>query len=91
LAGVEPAHLGVRVTPNDLLITADVNHDHEKKAGKPLLCEFAPGPVFRSYRFPHAIDTQKVKADYRNGLLKVTAPLAKGARVEVRTESPTTE
>jgi HSP20 family molecular chaperone IbpA len=41
--------------------------------------------LFRSYEFPEAIDPARVSADYHNGLLRVTAPLAHPAtKVEVR-------
>jgi hypothetical protein len=50
-----------------------------------VLCEFAKGPLFRSYNFPEPIDPQRVSAEYRNGLLRVTAPRAHPAtKVEIQ-------
>lgn len=80
VAGVEPASLDVRVSQNELLVTADLHHRHGEQEGDVLLCEFADGPLFRAYRFPEPIDPAKVSTDYRNGLLRVTAPLAQPAR-----------
>jgi HSP20 family protein len=80
VAGVDPQHLEVRVTPDELLLTADVHHSDRAQEGDVLLCEFVDGPLFRSYKFPEAIDPAGVSAECRNGLLRVTAPLAQPAK-----------
>jgi HSP20 family molecular chaperone IbpA len=50
-----------------------------------VLCEFANGPLFRSYKFPEPVDPARVSAQYRNGMLRVTAPLAQPAtKVEIQ-------
>lgn len=50
-----------------------------------VLCEFVNGSLFRSYTFPEPVDPARVSAEYRNGMLQVTAPLARpAAKVEVR-------
>ena len=77
VAGLEPRQIDVRVAPNDVLISADVHHDHARTANV-LLCEFNAGPLFRSYHFDRPIDPERVTADYKNGLLRITAPLAPG-------------
>jgi HSP20 family protein len=85
IAGVEPGQLDVRVTPTELLLTADVRHADADDSGDTVLCEFAKGPLFRSYAFPEPIDPSRVTAEYRNGLLRLTAPLAHPAtKVEVQ-------
>ena len=46
--------------------------------------QFANGPLFRSHTFPQPVDPVRVSAEYRNGLLRVIAPLARvAARVHV--------
>lgn len=75
-AGLDPKLIDVRVTPTDLLLAADVHHDDPRQDGEALLCEFASGPLFRDYAFPEPVDTARVTAEYRNGMLQVTAPLA---------------
>ena len=79
VAGVDPKNLEVRVTPDELLLTADVHHSDRAQEGDVLLCEFVDGPLFRGYRFPAPIDPAGVSAECRNGLLRVTAPLAQPA------------
>lgn len=51
--------------------TADGN-----PAGGPLLSEFRYGTWSRSFRFPVAIDRERLEASYRDGLLTVRAPKA---------------
>ena len=75
LAGLEPRQIDVRVAPGDVLISANVHHRHQH-TGDALLCEFSTGPVFRSYHFAHPVDPVRTRAEYKNGLLRITAPLA---------------
>ena len=83
--GVEAKDLDVEVTPDDLLIQAHIGHRHTPAEGEVSVCEFKSGQLFRSIHFPQRIDTQSVKADYRNGMLHLTAAVAASAahRVDV--------
>lgn len=83
LAGVEAAQLDVQASSDELLLAAPLHHGHPAPAGEVLTCEFANGPLFRSIRFPEPVDPARVKAEIRNGLLRVTAPLAGRAKVEI--------
>ena len=83
LAGLEPAQLDVQASSNELLLAAPLHHGHPTPEGEVLTCEFANGPLFRTVRFPEPVDPRRVKAELRNGLLRVTAPLAGRAKVEV--------
>lgn len=85
VAGLDPKQFDVRVTATELLLTADVHHSDREQEGEIVLCEFVNGPLFRSYKFPEPIDPSRVLAEYRNGLLRVTAPLAHPAtKVEIQ-------
>jgi HSP20 family molecular chaperone IbpA len=79
IAGVEPKELDVQVTPEDILITSGHEHRHETKEGTVHLCEFEGGRLFRSVHLPDRIDPESVKAEYRNGLLRITAAVAKAS------------
>ena len=87
VASVEAKDLDVQITPEDVLIKADVDHQHTAEAGTVHVCEFRKGKVFRSIRLPERIDPETVKAEYRNGLLRLTAsiaaPVAKKTAVQV--------
>ena len=84
VAGIEPKQCDVQVTPTELVLGAPVHHSDREQEGEVVLCEFANGPLFRSYKFPAPVDPARVSAEYRNGMLRVTAPLAQPAtKVEV--------
>jgi HSP20 family protein len=80
LAGVEPGQLDIQVTHDTLLIKADTPHTHPETKGIVHVCEFQPGPLFRAIRFPAPIDPEAVKAEYRDGLLRVTAAIGRNSR-----------
>jgi HSP20 family protein len=85
VAGIEPRQFDVQVTPTELVLGAPVHHSDREQEGDVVLCEFANGPLFRSYKFPEPIDPARVSAQYRNGMLRVTAPLAQPAtKVEIQ-------
>jgi HSP20 family protein len=80
--GVDPKNIDIEVTPEDILIRADVHHEHRKEEGDVYACEFAHGNLFRSIHLPKKIDPEKVKAEFKNGLLSLNAPVAEEARAK---------
>ena len=54
----------------------------------PLLSEFRSGTWSRSFRFPHSLDRDQLKASYRDGILEINAGKAvKHTSVSVKVES----
>ena len=82
VAGVEPRALDIQVTPDTVLIKAETAHAHAENRGTVHVCEFEPGPLFRLVRLPATIDPDAVKAEYRNGLLRITAAIAAAKRAK---------
>jgi HSP20 family protein len=80
--GVDPKEIDVEVAPEDILIRADVHHEHKEKKGEVYTCEFAHGNLFRSIHLPKKIDPEKVKAEFKNGMLTLNAPVAEEARAK---------
>jgi len=88
--GADAKDLQIEVTSEDLLIKAEFNHEHKEEKGEIHTCEFQSGRLFRSVRFPKPIDTEKVKAELKNGMLTITAAVAESAKaneIPVRTAS----
>lgn len=83
IAGMEPKDLDVQVTPDDILITGATEHHHDTKEGTVHFCEFKSGQLFRSIHLPNTIDPDSAKAEYRNGLLRLTAAVAKASAKKV--------
>ena len=80
LSGVDPKDIDIEVTPEDILVRADVHHEHRKEEGKTHICEFAHGNLLRSIHLPKKIDPDKVKAEFKDGMLSLKAPVAEEAR-----------
>jgi len=80
--GVDPKDIDIEVTSEDILVKADVHHEHKEKKGDVYACEFASGNLFRSIHLPKKIDPDKVKAEFKNGMLSLKAPVAEEARVK---------
>jgi HSP20 family protein len=80
LPGVDAKDITVDITPQDVVIKAATEHKHTEDKGQVHRCEFTAGDVFRSLSFPKAVDVTKAKADYQNGMLQITVPIAPEAR-----------
>ena len=82
LSGVDAKDIDIEVTPDDIVLKADFQHEHEKKKGTVHICEFEAGKMFRSIHLPKKINPDNVKAEFRNGLLRLTAEIAEEARAK---------
>jgi HSP20 family molecular chaperone IbpA len=70
-----------------MLIKAAIHHKHTPEKGAVQVCEFTGGQLFRSIHFPEKIDPGSATAEYRNGMLRITASIAKPAvqkKVEIK-------
>ncbi len=78
--GVDPKDIDIEVTPEDILVKAETRHEHKEEKSKVHVCEFTSGSLFRSIHLPKKIDPDKVKAECKNGMLSLTAEIAKEAQ-----------
>lgn len=76
LPGIDAKDIMVDITPQDVAIKAVTEHKHVEDKGQVHCSEFTAGQVFRFLSFPKAVDTTKARADYQNGMLTITAPIA---------------
>ena len=87
LPGVEAKDLDVQITPDEVLIKAETSRERAADAGTVHVCEFEGGKIFRSVHFPEKIDPNSAKAEYQNGMLRLTVAIAKAAtaqKVEIK-------
>lgn len=76
-AGVEGKDLDVRMTRDDVVVSAPTHHGHDADPrARVHVCEFRRGPLFRTVHFPRPVDPSQARAEYRNGLLRITVPFA---------------
>jgi HSP20 family protein len=86
LPGIEAKDITVDITPQNVVIKAASEHWRAQDKGQVHRCEFTAGEFFRCLSFPKAVDTAKAKANYQNGMLKITAPIVpepKAKRVSI--------
>ena len=85
LPGIDAKDITVDITPQDVVIKAASEHTHTEDKGQVHRCEVTSGQVFRSLAVPKPVDTAKAKAEYQNGILNITVPIAARAkRVDVK-------
>jgi HSP20 family protein len=75
--GVDPKDFEIEATPDDIVIKSDIHHEHSEDEGAVHSCEFMCGSMFRAIHFPKRVNPDGVKAEYKNGILKIQAPLSK--------------
>src|SRR5438093_2145450 len=80
--GVDPKDIDIEVTPEDIVLKRDIQHEHKEKTGTIHICEFQSGRMFRSIHVSKRINPDKVKAEFKNGLLQLKAEIAEEARAK---------
>src|SRR5437867_389205 len=88
VSGVDPTHIDIEVTPEDIVLKADIQHEHDEKKGTVHICEFQSQKMYRSIHLPKRINPDKVNAEIKNGLLKLKAEIAEEVRArKIKTEA----
>jgi HSP20 family protein len=79
--GIDPKDLDIEITPEDLLVKAEMPKEPNDGKGDVYAGELPAGNLFRSIHFPNKVDTDKVKAEFNNGILTIRAAIAQEAEV----------
>jgi HSP20 family protein len=74
LPGVTKDNVSLNLTDGALTIKGERKDEREKKGEHYLLHEATYGSFHRVIPLPQAVDNVKVKAEYKDGVLKVTLP-----------------
>ena len=74
LPGVDPKDVDVRVENNTLTLRGERKIDTEVKQENYHRVERAYGTFTRSFSLPSVLDQEKIKAEFKDGVLKVTLP-----------------
>jgi HSP20 family protein len=89
IPGIDPKEIQVSLQDQVLTIKGEKRHEKEEKDEHYYRMERAYGAFARSVRLPVAVDGEKVKAAFKNGLLTVTlpkTPAAKGTTIPIKEE-----
>ena len=80
LPGIDPGDVDIRVENNVLTLRGERKFESEVKREDCHRVERAYGSFSRSFTLPNVVDTEKIKADYKDGVLQVTLPQKEEAK-----------
>jgi len=87
--GIDPKDVDISVSNNLLTIRGEKKQDKEEKKRNYHYIERSYGSFHRSIQLPSTVDSSKVDAKYKDGILTVTLrkrPEAKPKRITVKTD-----
>ncbi len=73
LPGVDHDSIDVKATDRNLVISAERPATPDDDNNSTVLSEFRTGTWSRSFRFPHSLNREQLKASYRDCILEITA------------------
>ena len=88
MPGVSSDKINVSLRDNILTLEGEVETLEEKNE-TPVFKEFETGKYYRQFTLSHVIDQSKIKAELKDGVLKITLPKVETStprKIEVRTE-----
>lgn len=80
LPGVAKEDIDIRVENNTLTLKGERKREAEVKNEQYHRVERSYGTFSRSFSLPSRIDSEKVRADYRDGVLSITLPVKEEAK-----------
>ena len=80
LPGVDPKDVDVRVENNILTLRGERKLDEEVKKDSYHRVERSYGTFTRSFTLPNIVDTEKIKAEFKDGVLRMTLPKKEEAK-----------
>ena len=80
LPGIKPDDVEIRVEDNTLYLKGERKFEREVKEENLHRVERSYGTFSRSFSLPSSIDSDKVKAEYQNGVLTLTMPKREEAK-----------
>jgi HSP20 family protein len=80
LPGVDPKSVDIRVENNTLSLRGERKLDSEVKRESYHRVERSYGTFARSFTLPTVVDTEKIKADFKDGVLQLTLPKREEAK-----------
>lgn len=84
--GMKKEDFKINLDNNVLSISSEQQQQHEEEKEKWTRREFAYSSFCRSFTLPKSIDMDKIKADYKNGILSVKLPKREEAKVALNRE-----
>lgn len=80
--GFEKSDIDIQMENEHLVISADIKSENEEKEGKWVRKEFNTHKFSRKFTLSKTADTEKINAEYKNGVLTLTIAKREEARVK---------
>jgi HSP20 family protein len=80
LPGVDPKDVDIRVENNVLTLRGERKWSNDIQRESYHRVERSYGSFTRSFTLPNVIDTEKIKADFKDGMLKLVLPKKEEAK-----------
>jgi HSP20 family protein len=77
LPGIDPKEVSISVLVNQLTIEGERKREEKKEEKDYFYQEVSYGKFSRTIPLPEGVDADKVKANYKNGVLEITLPAPK--------------
>ena len=74
LPGLTEKEIELKIEGNILTLKGERKMESEDEKGTYHRVESCYGSFTRSFRLPETVDSEKINAEYKNGILKVTIP-----------------
>ncbi len=87
--GIDAKHIDISLTGDVLTIKGEKRQEKEEKEEDYHLVERSYGSFSRSVRIPAEVESNKIKASYKNGILAITLPKSekvKAKEVKIKVE-----
>ncbi|MGE0824384.1 MAG: Hsp20/alpha crystallin family protein [Candidatus Binatia bacterium] len=89
LPGIDPKEVSISVMGNQLTIEGERKKEEKKEEKDYFYQEVSYGKFSRRMTLPEGVDADKIKANYKNGVLEITMPApkqlaAKKVQIEVQ-------
>ncbi len=81
--GMQKSDFKINLDNNVLTLSSEKQNDDEESNAKYSRREFSYSSFCRSFTLPKTIDLDKIKADYKDGILSVSLPKREDAKVAV--------
>lgn len=72
--GIDEKDIEIKIEDNTLTLKGERSFEKEAKEENYHRIERAYGSFYRSFSLPHYIDSDKIKAEHENGVLKIIMP-----------------
>lgn len=80
LPGIDPKDIDISLANDVLTIKGEKKHEKEEKEENYHIIERSYGSFTRSIRLPREVQSDKISASYKNGVLRITLPKSEEAK-----------